>query len=131
MVGLREIVLDCADADALGAFWATALGYENLGRAGSYVALKDPHDGPMLILQEVSEAKVIKNRVHFDVEADDIRAEARRLEAMGATLLNDRKPIQEHSTQWMVLLDPQGNEFCICQIGKVPEDDDAYPAAAK
>jgi predicted enzyme related to lactoylglutathione lyase len=128
MAGLREIVLDCVDADVLGAFWSSALGYENLGRAGAYVALKDPAGGPLLILQEVEEAKVVKNRVHFDLEADDIRAEARRLEALGATIVNDRRPIQEHKTQWMVLLDPQGNEFCICQIGKVPQHDDAYPA---
>ena len=128
MAALREIVLDCVDADALAAFWAEALGYENLGRAGAYVALKDPAGGPMLILQEVDEAKVVKNRVHFDLEAVDIRDEARRLEALGATLLNERSPIQEHRTQWMVLLDPQGNEFCVCQIGKVPEGDHAHPA---
>lgn len=82
----------------------------------------------MLIIQEVSETKSTKNRVHFDLEAVDIRTEARRLEGLGAVLLNDRRPIQEHSTQWMVLADPEGNEFCICQIGKVPEGDTGQPA---
>jgi len=43
-------------------------------------------------------------------------------------LLNDRRPIQEHKTQWMVLADPEGNEFCICQIGKIPDGDDGFPA---
>jgi hypothetical protein len=42
--------------------------------------------------------------------------------------LNDRRPIQEHRTQWMVLCDPEGNEFCIYQIGKIPDDDDGFPA---
>jgi hypothetical protein len=50
------------------------------------------------------------------------------LEALGAVLLNDRRPIQEHRTQWMVLSDPEGNEFCICQIGKIPDGDDGFPA---
>lgn len=128
MAALREIVLDCSDATALAEFWGPVLGYENLGRAGSYVALRDPNGGPALILQEVDEPKTQKNRVHFDLEAEDIRAEAVRLEALGAVIVNDRRPIQEHRTQWMVLLDPQGNEFCICQIGKVPEGDEAFPA---
>ena len=128
MPTIREIVVDCHDADALAAFWAAALGFDLLGAAGSYRALKDPTGGPMLILQQVDEPKATKNRVHFDLEAVDIRAEARRLEALGAILLNDRKPIQEHSTQWMVLTDPEGNEFCICQIGKVPDGDDGFPA---
>ena len=128
MPTIREIVIDCNDADSLATFWAGALGFELQGSAGSYRALKDPSGGPKLILQEVDEPKAAKNRVHFDLEAVDIRAEARRIEALGAVLLNDRQPIQEHKTQWMVLADPEGNEFCICQIGKIPEGDDGYPA---
>jgi predicted enzyme related to lactoylglutathione lyase len=128
MPSIREIVIDCNHADSLAEFWAAALGFELLGAAGAYRALKDPAGGPMLIIQEVTEEKTIKNRVHFDLEAEDIRAEARRLEGLGAVLLNDRRPIQEHKTQWMVLVDPEGNEFCICQIGKIPEGDDGYPA---
>ena len=128
MPSIREIVIDCNHADSLAKFWAAALEFEILGAAGAYRALKDPKGGPMLIIQEVGEKKTIKNRVHFDLESLDIRAEARRLEALGATILNDRCPIQEHSTQWMVLADPEGNEFCICQIGKVPEGDAGHPA---
>lgn len=128
MPSIREIVIDCNHADSLAEFWAAALQFELLGTAGAYRALKDPAGGPMLIIQEVVEEKTIKNRVHFDLEALDIRAEARRLEALGATLLNERCPIQEHSTQWMVLADPEGNEFCICQIGNIPDGDEGHPA---
>ncbi len=128
MATIREIVIDCKDADAMAKFWAEALGFNFLGAAGSYRALEDPTGGPKLIIQEVPEEKTQKNRVHFDLEAVDIRAEALRLEALGAILLNDRKPIQEHRTQWMVLCDPEGNEFCICQIGKIPDGDDGFPA---
>ena len=128
MATIREIVIDCSDADAMATFWAGALEFEYVGAAGTYRALTDPAGGPKLIIQEVDEPKLVKNRVHFDLEAVDIRAEARRMEALGAVLLNDRRPIQEHKTQWMVLADPEGNEFCICQIGKIPEGDDGYPA---
>jgi predicted enzyme related to lactoylglutathione lyase len=112
----------------MATFWAGALEFEYVGAAGSYRALNDPSGGPKLIIQQVDEPKLVKNRVHFDLEAVDIRAEARRMEALGAVLLNDRRPIQEHKTQWMVLADPEGNEFCICQIGKIPDGDDGYPA---
>ena len=121
-------MIDCQDADAMAKFWAAALGFTFLGAAGSYRALEDPSGGPKLIIQEVPEKKTQKNRVHFDLEALDIRAEALRLEALGAVLLNDRRPIQEHRTQWMVLSDPEGNEFCICQIGNIPDGDDGFPA---
>ena len=87
MPTIREIVIDCNDADSLATFWAGALGFELQGAAGSYRALKDPYGGPKLILQEVEEPKAVKNRVHFDLEAVDIRAEARRIEALGAVLL--------------------------------------------
>ena len=128
MPAIREIVIDANDADMLAAFWAAALGYELLGAAGNYRALKDPSGGPMLIIQQVPDEKIMKNRVHFDLEAADIRTEAVRLEQLGASILNSRCPIQEHKTQWMVLADPEGNEFCICQIGAVPNDDNGYPA---
>lgn len=128
MPTIREIVIDANDADQLATFWAGALEFELLGSAGNYRALKDPSGGPMLIIQQVTEEKVMKNRVHFDLEAVDIRAEALRIEKLGATLLNNRRPIQEHKTQWMVLADPEGNEFCICQIGGIPEGDDGYGA---
>ena len=106
MATIREIVIDCSDADAMATFWAAALEFEYVGAAGSYRALNDPSGGPKLIIQEVDEPKLVKNRVHFDLEAVDIRSEARRMEALGAVLLNDRRPIQEHKTQWMVLADP-------------------------
>jgi predicted enzyme related to lactoylglutathione lyase len=130
MAAIREIVVDCAEPDALAEFWAGALRYELVGKADSYRALVDPSStSPVLILQGVDEPKAGKNRVHFDLEADDIRAEARRIESLGATIGNDRRPIQEHETQWMVLRDPEGNEFCICQVGPVPEGDDGREPA--
>ncbi len=79
------MVLDCVDPARLAEFWSAALGYVNVGTAGSYVALIDPDGvGPKLLLQQVPEAKTVKNRMHLDIQSNDIRAEARRLEQLGA-----------------------------------------------
>jgi predicted enzyme related to lactoylglutathione lyase len=110
-------VLDCTDPERLAAFWAPALGYVNLGTAGSYVALfPDGRPGPKLLLQRVPEPKTVKNRMHLDVEVDDIEAEADRLVALGATRVSEA-PCSEHGSTWMLMNDPEGNEFCICDAG--------------
>jgi uncharacterized glyoxalase superfamily protein PhnB len=111
------LVLDCADPSGLATFWAGALGYDNVGSAGSYVMLVDrDRAGPKLLLQQVSEAKSGKNRMHLDIHCDDVDAEVARLEALGATrqLDDDRR---EFGMRWVVMADPEGNEFCVCDEG--------------
>jgi predicted enzyme related to lactoylglutathione lyase len=111
------LVLDCADPEALAEFWGPALGYTNVGSAGSYVMLLPADgDGPQLLLQRVSEAKAAKNRMHFDIHVADIAAEADRLAALGARRL-EPDPLEEHGTNWFLMADPEGNEFCICDSG--------------
>ena len=74
------LVLDCTDPERLAEFWAEALGYDNVGSAGVYVALY-PREGagPKLLLQRVTEPKATKNRMHLDIEVPDINVEADRL----------------------------------------------------
>ena len=112
------LVLDCADPERLAEFWAPALGYVNLGTAGSYVALF-PNGvlGPKLLLQRVAEPKTVKNRMHFDIEVADIQAEADRLVALGATKVSEG-PCSEHGSTWLLMRDPEGNEFCVCDGGQ-------------
>ncbi len=111
------LVLDCADPERLAGFWAAALGYVNLGAAGSYVALfPDGAPGPKLLLQRVAEPKTVKNRMHLDLEVADIQAEADRLVALGATRVSEG-PCSEHGSTWLLMHDPEGNEFCICDGG--------------
>ena len=111
------LVLDCVDPARLAAFWASALGYTNLGAAGSYVLLVDEHGGrPKLLLQGVPEPKAVKNRMHFDIETPDIETEATRLEGLGARRIQT-EPRHEHGTNWIVMTDPEGNEFCVCDGG--------------
>jgi predicted enzyme related to lactoylglutathione lyase len=110
------LVLDCVDPLRLAEFWAPALGYTNPA-AGTYVLLIDDHGGrPKLLLQGVPEPKVAKNRMHFDIETPDIAAEAARLEKPGARKV-DAEPHHEHASNWLVMADPEGNEFCVCDAG--------------
>lgn len=111
------LVLDCADPDRLAAFWAPALDYVNLGNAGTYVVLlPNGRPGPKLLLQQVPEPKATKNRMHLDIETPDIEIEATRLEALGAQRVQDEL-LHEHGTTWILMTDPEGNEFCVCDAG--------------
>ena len=114
------LVLDCSDPGRLAEFWAPALGYVTLGAAGSYfLLLPNGKPGPKLLLQQVPEAKTVKNRMHLDIDAADIEAEAARLEALGARRARDDH-LHEHGTTWILMNDPEGNEFCVCD-GGAPE----------
>jgi predicted enzyme related to lactoylglutathione lyase len=112
------LVLDCINPEALAEFWAPALGYVSLGTYGSYVALfPDGRPGPKLLLQQVPEAKTVKNRFHLDIEVADIQAEADRLVGLGATQVSE-SPCSEQGSTWLLMTDPEGNEFCVCDGGQ-------------
>lgn len=112
------LVLDCANPDVLAPFWAAALGYTVLGGAGSYVMLVDPaRHRPKLLLQRVEEPKAAKNRMHFDIETAHVDAEVERLEQLGARRIT-AEAVEEHGTRWVVMTDPEGNEFCVCNAGQ-------------
>ena len=117
MSGSIGFVLDCADAEALAPFWTAALGYRQAGAGGGYVVLLDA-DGrrPQLLLQTVAEPKAAKNRMHLDVHVPDVEAEVSRLEALGARRL-EGEPRHQFGTTWIVMADPEGNEFCVCDGG--------------
>ena len=116
-----DVTLDCKDVDAQADFWAEALGYRRHGAEAQYRSLMPPEhettDGrglPKMVLQHVDDpAKTAKNKLHLDlIVGDRVEAEATRLEALGATRLSEE--IYEAETVWIVMADPEGNEFCIC-----------------
>ena len=117
MTSRIDVVLDCVDAERLADFWVDALGYRRFGVAGNYRSIVPPdgQSGPKLILQEVPEPRIGKNRMHLDLVVGDIRAEAARLEALGA-VREAAEAIAEHETEWIVMADPEGNEFCVCKM---------------
>jgi predicted enzyme related to lactoylglutathione lyase len=111
------LVLDCQDPAALAAFWGPALGYVSVGAAGNYtLLLPDGQPGPKLLLQRVPEEKGVKNRMHLDIETADIEGAAARLERLGASRVS-KATEAEHSSNWIVMADPEGNEFCVCDGG--------------
>ena len=111
------LVLDCLDPQALAPFWAAALGYDVIADVDNYVMLLPANKpGPKLLLQRVPEQKTTKNRVHFDVETADIEAMASELESRGAKRVGGVQ--SEHGSSWIVMNDPEGNEFCVCDAGQ-------------
>ena len=109
------IVIDAADPDALRDFWAAAMRYEPYGSAGVYRSATPPSGevGPKLVFQRVDDPQTpTKNRLHIDiVVGDEIEAETERLVGLGASRVTDL--IDEVGTRWIVLADPEGNEFCL------------------
>jgi len=106
------LTLDCSDPERQTEFWCAAMGYEVAGGVAQYRALVHP-DGlvPKMLLQQVAEAKSVKNRLHLDLHVPDVEAEVARLEGLGAARVGR---IDEFGTGWVVMTDPEGNEFCVC-----------------
>ena len=113
-MAISKIILDCANPQRLAGFWSQALGYRQASSAEPFVVLTptDGAPGPWFLLQRVPEPKIAKNRMHVDLRSTDIEADAKRLEAMGATRLIDQ-PRRLGSVRWIVMADPEGNEFCV------------------
>jgi predicted enzyme related to lactoylglutathione lyase len=112
------LVLDCHDPEKLATFWSPALGYDLIGGAGGYVLLLPPSGeaGPEFLLQRVPEPKQTKNRMHFDIHVRDIETEAARLIDLGAERVQEEQ-LSEHGHSWVLMRDPEGNEFCVCDAG--------------
>lgn len=110
MLSLRGITVDCAAPDELGAFWASALGYDQRTALWEpYTGAKDPAGhGPHLTFQRTTGNGT--NHLHLDLYSDDPDADVARLETMGATRV---RRVDEGDTWWWVVRDPAGNEFCI------------------
>ena len=112
-----ELVVDSRDPEALAAFWADVLGWRAVphGDGDYWVAQHaDPlGPGPVLTFVRVPEAKAGKNRLHIDVNPSgcDQAVELERLLALGAR----RTDVGQGEPSWVVLADPEGNEFCLLE----------------
>ncbi|WP_433266556.1 VOC family protein [Actinosynnema sp. CS-041913] len=111
---VRHITIDCRDAYELGRFWSLVTGRppaddDQPGDPEVLIALPE---GPDLLFIQVPEGKSVKNRVHLDLQPDSTRdEEVERLLGIGATLFDDQR--RPDGTGWVVLADPEGNEFCV------------------
>ena len=124
MASIKDVVVDCAHPAPLARFWAAVLdGYEvapydeaELERLRAN-GIDDPEDDPTVLVEAgpgrprfffvlVPEPKTVKNRLHFDLRADDPAAEVIRLVGLGARVTAEQESLT-------VLEDPEGNEFCL------------------
>jgi hypothetical protein len=106
----ENLVVDAHDPARLARWWAEALGYQIVHEASDEVEIRQSPDRlPGLIFVPVPESKQLKNRLHIDLRPADQAAEVERLVDMGAR----RVDLDQGDVAWMVLADPEGNEFCV------------------
>lgn len=106
----EQVVVDAVDPVMLGRWWASALGWVVLNDAPDEFEIRPAADRlPGLIFLPVGEAKGGKNRLHLDFRPDDQQAEVARLLGLGAR----HADIGQGQQSWVVLADPEGNEFCV------------------
>ncbi|MFD0253791.1 VOC family protein [Streptomyces sp. NPDC127113] len=110
------VTLDCVDTEAQADFWLAALApldYRRGFHGPPYLSLVGQTPAPALLLQHVPEPKEGKNRMHLDLDfgSGDLTSEVNRLERLGAERLSEE--MSEHGFRWIVLADPEGNEFCV------------------
>jgi hypothetical protein len=114
---ILNVTFDCADPRSLASFWSAVTGYQPAEVRDDFARLKSPdHRGVRHILFfRVAEPKATKNRMHVDLASRDPKAEITRLVALGASLVDGVTPQWRtgNGTQWVVMQDPEGNEFCL------------------
>jgi hypothetical protein len=121
---LQNISIDCHNAEDLAGFWRDALGWRITSVDPEEVVLEppvgSPEEGivPDILFLPVPEGKSTKNRLHFDLRPFDQEAEVERLIDLGATRVDIG---QTPECTWVVLTDPEGNEFCVLRALKPSE----------
>ncbi len=121
---IETLTIDCANAQGQANFWRDALGYEvtYTSPEGDEVEIviepKAGAAGCKLLFIEVPEAKGVKNRLHLDLRPDDRDAEVRRLTGLGARTVD----IGQGDVTWVVMADPEGNEFCVLRALRPGEE---------
>lgn len=116
MLRIQNVSVDARDPMRVAAFWRDALGWViTSGDDIDEVVLEPPPDSayaglvPDILFLRVPETKSVKNRLHLDLRPDDRDLEVARLLALGAREVS----VGQGDVTWVVLADPEGNEFCV------------------
>jgi catechol 2,3-dioxygenase-like lactoylglutathione lyase family enzyme len=117
-LGIRVqcVVVDARDPRAQARFWAQALGWRITHDTDDETVLEPPEGSPAndvvpdILFVKVPEGKTVKNRLHLDLRPDDQATHVARLVELGATRADVGQTGEE---RWIVLADPEGNEFCV------------------
>lgn len=116
MLRIQCLCVDTSDPRGLAGFWQEALGWRRTHEEDDEIVLEPPaasrEDGvvPDLLFLRVPEEKSGKNRLHLDLRPSDQDLEVARLESLGARRAEVGQP---PGTSWVVMRDPDGNEFCV------------------
>jgi Glyoxalase-like domain len=106
----EQVIVNAADPGALGRWWATALEWVVVDDDPEAFEIRPERERlPGLLFVRVPEPKTIKNRLHLDFRPDDQDAAVARLLDLGAT----HADVGQGEQPWVVLSDPEGNEFCV------------------
>ncbi|HVQ88501.1 MAG TPA: VOC family protein [Actinomycetes bacterium] len=115
-VRFQTVCVDCQDPKLLATFWAATLGWRITYEDSDEVVIEPPKGSPAdgvspdLLFGKAPDVKTVKNRLHIDLRPDDQAAEVARIEALGAKQVSVG---QGDDVTWVVLADPEGNEFCV------------------
>jgi hypothetical protein len=113
----EQVVVDAEDPPRLARWWAEALGYVVvLEKADEAEIRRSREERPGILFTLGAGPKVVKNRLHLDLRPDDQEAEVERLVDMGARPVD----IGQGDVSWVVLADPEGNEFCVLAARSTP-----------
>lgn len=122
-IRVQCVVIDSHDPPALARFWARALGWRVTLEQALEACIEPPEGSPEndvspdYLFVKVSDEKVTKNRLHLDLRPHDQASEVARLEGLGARRIDVG---QSADVSWIVLADPEGNEFCV--LAPLPPD---------
>jgi hypothetical protein len=106
----EQVVVDAHDPHALAEWWREALGWMIVDENADEVEIRSNADRmPGLLFGRNDDSKTTKNRLHLDLRPVDQEAEVQRLIDLGAR----RVDIGQGDQTWVVLADPEGNEFCV------------------
>jgi predicted enzyme related to lactoylglutathione lyase len=112
---LDAVTIDCLDPHALASFWCSVFATEIdtiEGDPAQYIDLLPAAGAPTIRLQRVPEPKTVKDRIHLDLMVDDVDLAVGRAVELGAQKVNGHQ-LREHGVRFVVMLDPEGNEFCL------------------
>jgi len=115
-IRIQSVCIDSSDPESAATFWEQALGWRRTHSDPNEVVLEPPAGSPEndvvpdILFLRVPEGKTVKNRLHLDLRPLDQAAEVARLEGLGARRISVG---QGEDATWVVMADPDGNEFCV------------------
>jgi predicted enzyme related to lactoylglutathione lyase len=114
-IRLGSTVINCADMELMTSFWSRALHLEPSSRAAGddFRVLRGGHG--RISLQLASTPVTARDQMHLDLFSDDQAAEVERLTGLGAAFVRHN---QDPDDDYVVMTDPEGNEFCVCAVAE-------------